>query len=284
MKFIKDIIKGVMMGVANIIPGVSGGTMAVSMGIYDDIISSITNLFSQFKKSIKTLLPYIIGMGLGLVGLSFIIKFLLANYSLPTNFAFIGLILGGLPILFGRLKGSKINIAHGIVFLLFFALIIGLQLLGGGDETGVVIKLTALEVVKLFFIGVIASATMVIPGVSGSMILMILGYYSPIIDYVTKFIKALAAFDMTQMLDCAAILVPFGIGVVIGIFAIAKLIEFLLNRYESLTYSAILGLVIASPFAILMSAGIAGLTVGTIVVSAITFAIGFAVAYVLGRE
>lgn len=284
MKFIKDIIKGIMMGVANIIPGVSGGTMAVSMGIYDDIISSITNLFSQFKKSIKTLLPYIIGMALGLVGLSFIIKYLLQNYALPTNFAFIGLILGGLPILFGRLKGHKINVAHGIVFLVFFCLIIGLQLLGEGSGNNVTINMSVLEVVKLFFIGVIASATMVIPGVSGSMILMLLGYYYPVLDCVTNFIKALTDFDINQMLHYASILVPFGIGVVIGIFAIAKLIEILLKRYESLTYSAILGLVIASPFAILMNSGIAGLGAMTVVVSAITFAAGFAVAYTLGRE
>ena len=109
MKFIKDIIKGIFMGVANIIPGVSGGTMAVSMGIYDDIINSVTHLFSEFKKSIKTLLPYIVGMGLGLVGLSYLIEMLFAKYSLQTNFAFIGLILGGIPVLVKRLKGKKVG-------------------------------------------------------------------------------------------------------------------------------------------------------------------------------
>jgi len=99
MKFIFDILRGCAIGIANIIPGVSGGTLAVSMGIYDKIISSVTGLFRHFKKSIITLLPYGIGMVVGLLGLSFIIEFLFARYPLPTVLLFIGLILGGVPAL-----------------------------------------------------------------------------------------------------------------------------------------------------------------------------------------
>ncbi len=283
MKFIISILKGMVMGVANIIPGVSGGTLAVSMGIYDDIISSITHLFKQFKKSVMTLLPYFIGMGVSLVGLSYAIKYFLANYSLQTNMLFIGLILGGLPVLAGRFKGKKVGAGAGVAFVIAFAAIIVLQLLGegGGD---VVISVNAVEVVKLFIIGVIASATMVVPGVSGSMILMILGYYNPILTEVTKFFDALKAFDMAAMIDGAMILVPFGVGVVIGIFAIAKLIEFLLSKYEVITFAAILGLVIASPFAIFMNASIPALGFGNVSVSIVTLIVGFVIAFFLGRE
>ncbi len=283
MKFIISILKGMVMGVANIIPGVSGGTLAVSMGIYDDIISSITHLFKQFKKSVMTLLPYFIGMGVSLVGLSYAIKYFLANYSLQTNMLFIGLILGGLPVLAGRFKGKKVGAGAGVAFVIAFAAIIVLQLLGegGGD---VVISVNAVEVVKLFVVGVIASATMVVPGVSGSMILMILGYYNPILTEVTKFFDALKAFDMAAMIDGAMILVPFGVGVVIGIFAIAKLIEFLLSKYEVITFAAILGLVIASPFAIFMNASIPALGFGNVSVSIVTLIVGFVIAFFLGRE
>lgn len=283
MKFIKDIIKGIFMGVANIIPGVSGGTMAVSMGIYDDIINSVTHLFSEFKKSIKTLLPYIVGMGLGLVGLSYLIEMLFAKYSLQTNFAFIGLILGGIPVLVKRLKGKKVGVGCGITFVLFFAGIIALTSLGG-ESTDVVIKLSVVEVVKLFFIGLIASATMVVPGVSGSMILLLIGYYNPILSTVTGFFDAVKAVDFAVAMDKALILIPFGIGVVIGIFAIAKLIEILLKNYEAMTFSAILGLVVASPFAILIKSGIPALSFGNVSVSVVTFAVGFIIAYALGRE
>ena len=271
------------MGVANIIPGVSGGTMAVSMGIYDDIISAITHLFKQFKKSVLTLLPYFIGMAASLVGLSYVIEQSLKNYNLQTNFLFIGLILGGLPVLLSRFKGKKVGAGCGVAFVIAFAAIIGLQLLGGGNNV-IEIKINAIEVIKLFFIGVIASATMVVPGVSGSMILMILGYYEPILSEVNKFVAALKGFDIPAMMDGAMILVPFGLGVVIGIFAIAKIIEFLLREYEAITFSAILGLVVASPFAIFMQTTLPKLNVGNISVSVVTFVIGFVIAYFLGRE
>lgn len=251
MKLVKDILKGILIGVANAIPGVSGGTMMVSMGIYDDIIYCITHLFKQLKKSIMILLPYIIGMAIGIVGLAFAIGYLLEHFEFQTKMAFIGLILGGVPLLFGKIKGKKKGFPHALVFLLCFIAIIVMVYFGdkGGSVT---LKVGIIPAVIIFFIGIIASATMVIPGVSGSMMLTILGYYIPIMNAVKDFIMALSSMDISKMLSLCGSLVPFGLGVVIGIFAIAKLIEVLLQRYEVMTYSAILGLVIASPVAILM--------------------------------
>ena len=131
MKFIKDILKGAVIGVANAIPGVSGGTMMVSMGIYDDIIYCITHLFKQLKKSIQILLPYIIGMAVGIVGLAFVIGYLLEHFEFQTKMTFIGLILGGVPLLLGKIKGKKKGLPHAIVFLLFFVAIIAMQYFGG---------------------------------------------------------------------------------------------------------------------------------------------------------
>lgn len=284
MKVVFDILKGILIGVANIVPGVSGGTMMVSMGIYDDIISSITNLFRQFKKSVLTLLPYGIGMGIGIVGFAFIIQYLFANFPIPTAFLFIGLILGGLPIMLGKIKGKKINAANGLVFFLFFALVIGLQILGEGNGTDTTITLSIVEIIKLFFIGVITSSTMVIPGVSGSMILMLIGYYNPILNMVTEVITALTTMDMPVLLHGIGILIPFGIGVIIGIFAIAKIIELLLQHYETLTFSGILGLVCASPIAVLMNTDLSEFGIISILISIVTFFIGCGISYFLGRE
>ena len=108
MKFIVDILKGMVMGVANVIPGVSGGTMAVAMGIYDRLINAFTHIFKEFKKSFKTLLPIGIGMGLGIVGLSLVIDWMFSSLPVQTNLLFIGLILGGVPAIWARLKGKKI--------------------------------------------------------------------------------------------------------------------------------------------------------------------------------
>lgn len=284
MEYILKIVRGMIIGIANAIPGVSGGTMMVSMGIYDDIIGSVNHLFEDIKKSILTLLPYIIGMGVGVVGLSYGIEYFLTNYSLQTSMIFIGLILGGLPVILEKVKGQRLGGTNILAFLLLFVLVIGLQIIGGGDDTGNVLTPSVIETVKLFGIGIIAAATMVIPGVSGSMILMLLGYYYPIITTITTFIDGVFALDMAGILYSCSILVPFGLGVVIGIFAIAKLIEMLLTNHETLTYCGILGLVVASPVVVLMSNGIPALNVGVVVSSAVTFVIGFAIAYFLGRE
>lgn len=264
MKFFKDILKGILIGVANAIPGVSGGTMMVSMGIYDDIIYCITHLFKQLKKSIKILLPYVIGMAVGIVGLAFAIEFLLEHFEFQTKMAFIGLILGGVPMLFSKVKGKKKGFGHALVFLIFFISIIAMQYFGGGGKD---VKLTpsVLQAILLFLVGVIASATMVIPGVSGSMMLMIMGYYNPILAKVKEFVLALKSMDVSQILTLCASLVPFGLGVVFGIFAIAKLIEILLQRFEVYTYCAILGLVVSSPVVILMGTALVGMGALTLV-------------------
>lgn len=284
MKLIKDILKGILIGVSNIIPGVSGGTMAVSMGIYDAIISSITNLLKDFRKSIKTLLPYLIGMLLGIGGLSFAIEYFFGHFPLQTGLLFIGLILGGLPCITKRLKGKRISIINVILFLLFFAAIILLQVFSGENVTTLNTHFEVIQTIKLFLIGVIASATMVIPGVSGSLVLMLLGFYTPIVETISSFIKGALAFDTTAILVGINILAPFGFGVLIGMFAIAKLIEFLLSRFEAATYSSILGLVIASPIVVLMTLEGFQINVFTILTSAVTFAIGCFIALKLGNE
>ena len=284
MKFLFDILRGAAIGVANIIPGVSGGTLAVSMGIYDKIINSVTGLFRHFKKSVITLLPYGIGMVLGLLGLSFIIEFLFARFPLPTVLLFIGLILGGVPALWKRIKGKKINAISICLFALFFALLVLLPFIAGEERTDLVLTPDAATVIKLFFVGIIASATMVIPGVSGSMILMSLGYYAPILSSITDFVRAVLDFNISAALAECVLLVPFGIGVLVGIFAIAKLIEFLLARFETYTYCAVLGLVAASPISIFTSFNIPAPSILILVISPIALAAGFAAAYFLGKH
>ena len=282
MKLVLEILRGMVIGLANIIPGVSGGTMMVSMGIYDTIICSVTHLFKQFKKSILTLLPYAAGMVVALVSLSFVITWAFDNYPLPTNTLFIGLILGGLPAIFKQVKGEKIGVVGGVLFAAFFALIIVLQLIQSENVT--VIHLSVLEIVKLLLLGALASATMVIPGVSGSMILKLLGYYEPVIGSIKGLTTALVAGQWSTVGYNIGILLPFAIGIVVGIFAIAKLIEMLLARWKGWTYCAILGLVVASPVAILMSTSMTGVSFVLILVSLLTFALGYFVAYKLAAK
>lgn len=279
---IKNILKGMVIGIANIIPGVSGGTMAVSMGIYDKLIHCLTHLFKEFKESIKFVVPILLGAAIALVGLSFIITPAFEHFPLQTNCLFIGLIVGGLPAVWKKVKGKSIKLSHIISFLLFFALVIGMAAMGETEGKAADLTLSVWSVIKLFFVGVLASATMVIPGVSGSMMLLLIGYYNPIVATIKEFVEALVAFNVPELLRCCGILIPMGIGIVIGIFAIAKIIEIIFEKFPMQAYWAIIGLIAASPFAILMVADLGIISVVSVLTSAVMLAIGIVIAMKLG--
>lgn len=262
MTFVMDMIKGMFIGIANIIPGVSGGTMAVSLGIYDKLIGAVSSLLSNWKKSLLTLLPIILGCGIGIVGFTYAIEYLLSKHTFVTCMAFVGLILGGVPVLVGTLRREmrhrrrSIGADGVIAFIVLFVLAAFLPLLSSGEEVLKTFSATPGTLISLFLVGVVASATMVVPGVSGSLVMMILGYYYGIIDTIKNFLDALKALNMDGVLHGVILLFPFGIGVLLGIFLIAKLITFLFKRYAVPTYCAILGLIAASPFAIFYNTGL----------------------------
>ena len=279
---IKNVLKGMLIGVANIIPGVSGGTMMVSMGIYDKLIHSLTHLFKEFKESMKFLIPIFIGMGIALVGLSFIIEPAFEHFPLQTSCLFIGLIVGGLPAMWQKVKGKGMKISYIIPFLVFFAVVVGLAAMGEKEGNAADLTFSLWSVIKLFVVGVIASATMVIPGVSGSMMLLLLGYYNPIVGAIKDFVTALVSFDIQGILRGCGVLVPAGIGIVVGIFAIAKLIEVIFEKFPLQAYWAIIGLIVASPIAVLLMASLGTITAASVAVSVVTFAVGFVIAMKLG--
>ena len=284
MNSIKEIIRGMLIGVANIIPGVSGGTMAVSMGVYDKIISAITGVRKDWKKSVLTLLPYVIGAGLGIGILSFVLQYCLTNFPLQTSGIFIGLILGGIPVILKKMKGTKVNLLNSVIAILFFSLVVGMAFLNGNEVSATDININVASIIQLLFIGIIASATMIIPGVSGSLVMMILGFYGIIISNISNFISALLSFDIPALIHSTAVLFPFGIGVLLGIGLISKLIEILFAKAKGATYSAIMGLIIGSPIAILYKTEAATINAITIIVTVVLFSIGFAIAYILGKE
>lgn len=256
MNFLVDVIKGIFVGIANVIPGVSGGTMAVSFGVYDKLLSSISNLLKDFKNSIKTLLPLGLGMVLGIVGFTMIIPWLFTNQPFIASCAFTGLILGGIPMILSNLKRgyqrdkTKSIPVNVILFLVFATIAAIMPFLNGDKENGALLSISPSTLVVMFFIGIIAAATMIIPGVSGSLVLMILGYYFGVITAVKDCITALKNVDVKAFLEQAIILAPFALGCVIGIFFISKLIKWLFEHFSSATFSAILGLIIVSPLCI----------------------------------
>lgn len=282
---IKMILQGMIVGIANIIPGVSGGTMMVAMGLYDKLIHSITHLKSEFKSSMKLLLPIFFGAALAIVILSRLFEFLLQNYPIPTNFAFCGLIVGSLPFILKKVKGSNpVKSSNWIPLLIFFAIVVGMAVIGEDSGSAQRLQVDLLQFLVLLFVGIIAAATMVIPGVSGSMMLILLGYYETILSYVNQTVDAITSFDIPAFINCCMVMIPFGVGVVFGIFAIAKLIEWILMRWEISAYYAIIGLITASPVAILLKTDWSQSSIMMIVIGLITFIAGWFVASKLGDE
>ncbi len=285
MDYFKEILKGVFIGVANIIPGVSGGTIALSMGVYEKIIEAINNLKKDFKNSAKTLLPYVIGAVLGILVLAILIEFLLDKFPFPTVFAFIGLIIGGLPSIYNRVKNEKIKVTHIISFVIFALVIIVPTIVSNNViDTAMTLEVGIVPILIMLALGTIAAASMVVPGVSGSMILMMLGYYETILSSVSACVKSLIKFDFATCFHNLIFLIPFGIGVIVGIFLAAKIIEKLLKKYPNTTMWGIIALVVTSPFAILYGMNFASLNVIGIIASVITFVLGYFVASKLGKE
>lgn len=280
---IKSFLKGMVIGIANIVPGVSGGTMMVSMGIYDRLIHCITHLFSEFKKSVLFLLPIAVGMVVAIAASSFGLTYLFENFPIQTNLLFVGLILGGLPAIGSKVKGKKIQVGHIIAGVLFFVMVVGLAIMGETEGNVADLSFSVGNVIILFGVGIIASATMVIPGVSGSMVLMLMGFYHPVLNAIKDFFTALAALDMDGILAGCGVLIPFGLGVVVGIFGIAKLVEIIFEKFPLYAYWAIIGLIVSSPFAILLMGTFPALTVLSVVTGIIALAVGFVIAMKLGE-
>lgn len=267
------VVKGFFVGIANIIPGVSGGTLAITMGIYERLIEAISHFFGKLKENILFLIPIGIGAVLSIVLGSKIIGYSLDSFPLPTILFFTGLILGGLPMLYKKVEGH-IKVSNLFIFALTFAFIIGIMFLKTSKE----VSFVSMDIGKyfmLFLVGIVAAATMIIPGISGSFMLMVMGYYKPILNTVNEFTS------FQNVGDNFMILLPFGFGILVGFIGIAKIIEVLFKKAEVPTYFGIIGFVLASVIGIFASTPGLAFSFVPFIVGIILFFLGFFIAYKL---
>ena len=264
--------------------------MAVSMGVYDKLINSINSIIKDFKKSFLTLLPLVIGMIGGIGIFSYIIPYSLSHYAFQTCMCFTGLIVGGIPQIIGNASDAlkkeerKMRFTHVIAFIVLAALAVIMAVANGNNSGPSVITVDFKNIVILVAIGIVAAATMIVPGVSGSLVLMILGYYSGIIGTIRDFISSLKNLNWSGLGHCIAVLVPFAIGCIVGILLISKLISWLFKKFESVTYCAILGLIAASPFAIFYKMEKCTFSAVNIIVGIILFAVACAFTYLFSKK
>lgn len=232
-------IKGAIIGIANIIPGVSGGTLAVSLGLYELLLDAIGNFFSNVKKNFNILLPIILGAAAGILAAGKLVSFALSNYKAQTIIFFVGLIFGGISLITKKVKG-KLSVSNAIIFLIIFAGVILFNFSSIGGKIVSLENISFIQGLLLIPIGFIAGGTMVVPGISGSFVLMILGYYESIINTIAD----LTNFSLLG--HNILVLLPFGIGVILGIVLIAKAISYMLKKHEVKTYFGIIGFVLSS--------------------------------------
>ena len=241
---IKNIIGGIAIGIANVIPGVSGGTMMVILGIFNRMMEAISGIFKRVnpnrKDDIIFIFQVLVGAAIGIVGFAKILEILFEYYPTQTIYWFIGLIAFSIPLFVkGEMKGEKLAI---VPFICGLAIIFGLEFLNPGEGNTVVNPdfppLSSGLFIKMVIIGAISGATMIMPGVSGSMVLLILGEY--------YLFKSYLAHVTSFSLD---IIMPLGfmaIGIAFGIVVSAKLCQYFTRTHKAGFLSLILGLIIAS--------------------------------------
>ena len=285
MKFINLLLKGMVVGVSNVIPGISAGTFLVLLGIYDELVEAVGNFLtnkSRRKDYFLFLLPLVIGAAGAILAFANLITFLLERYATPTQFFFIGLILGSIPIVLRMHHDMKPSMPRVVAFVLGLGLVV-LLAVGerrppsfppiGGDESGDHF-FTGTTLLALFFFAVVgfsAGGAMVTPGVSGSYIFLLTGAYGPIMQAVAS---------LTNPPVHWGVIVAVAAGAGVGIMVCSRLIDVALKRQPAVTFYAILGLICGS-FVGLWPAEL-DVSVSSLA-GILTLASGVAIAYLLGK-
>lgn len=240
-------LKGMLLGCGFIIPGVSGGALAVLMGFYEELVEAAGNFYKSikdFKKYFMFLLPIGLGAVFSVVVFARIIEFGLAKAPIITVLIFLGLIIGGIPGLFKNVGVSK-NVKDYLLALIGIILVVGLILFHDKASLFNFDNISIVGYIGLFIVGVIGSLTIVVPGISGSFTLMILGVYEPILKMVNEITSFKNLGSNIMMLGV------FALGLGLGVILISKLIEYCLKHHKIKTYYVIFGFVIASVISVI---------------------------------
>lgn len=236
MYFLQNFVIGIAIGSGAILPGISSGVFCVIFGIYEKLLDSILHFFKSFHKNIKFLLPIILGIFTGLFIFSKILNHLLINYPLQTKSIFIGLILGSFPSLIKDInKKYKFKFSYLIYTILAF--IIGIISVFIEKNISSNLGYQNSSFIYLLLSGLLMSAGVIIPGVSSTVILMIMGVYS-------NYLSSISLLYLPT-------LIPIGIGLVIGCFIFMKITDFLLKNFHAQTFYTIIGFSLGSTLVLL---------------------------------
>ena len=274
--FFAIFFRGLFMGTADIMPGVSGGTIALITGIYERLVHSISKINFHFLKPLlkgrfreswnilleevdfKLFIPLLMGIGLAILTLSRLMSYLLTNYDAYTYAFFSGLIIASTYIVYSEIDGFSFkNLSFGIIGFVFAFIFVGLNPIEANHTLPI-----------LFFSGMLAICAMILPGISGAFILLLINQY----EYM---INALNSFSITEI-------VTFILGAFIGIMTFSRLLDYLLRHYEHLTMSFLVGLMLGTlrlPYQ-----KIAVTETSSIIVSVILGVIAFGIVFLMEKK
>ena len=235
---------GVLMGLANLVPGISGGTMLVATGMYTRFIEAVADISRlRFRpESLWILGSVLIGAGLAIGGFSNLISVALIEARWIMYSLFIGLTLGGAPLLIRMLRPmTLVPIVMTLVGITIMLGVVWLQTTRDGSSA------SSSGPVLLTLAGAAAASAMILPGVSGAYLLLLLGAYETVIDAIKNFFRAALSFDVTTAIAQLPVLIPIGIGVVVGVVGVSNVLKIVLHRFERATIGFLLGLLLAAP-------------------------------------
>ena len=284
------VLTGFALGAANIVPGISGATLAVIFRIYDRLIESINSLFTNPKQALKFLVPVGIGMAVGIL----IVGTLLDDFRIRFSFQFsafiAGLVAGGIPFIHNQAisKDGKKPVFYVIAVAAAIVIIL-LAVVAPSPTVEVSGEFSWGFTILLFVGGMVAAAALIVPGVSGAMVLILfglLGVVTHTISLITDYLRT--PFEFGLLPPIMQVAIPLGLGIIVGILLASKLIAFLLERYFTVTYFVILGLVFGTVFAVFADPdtyqSIDAVTPLLIVYGIIAFIIGMVIALAFGKS
>lgn len=227
MKFLYDFLKGVLVGIGGIAPGLSGSVMLIILGLYEKSINAISTLFKNFKKNVAFLFPIVLGFGCGILLFSKVVDFFLGNFEFETRYLFLGLVVGTVPLFYKSVKKEGFSKKYYLVIALSFAFGIALF----SFNKGLFPVITNPSIFQSVLLGIAVAGSSIVPGVDSAVILSSLGLYELYVSSIAHMIFP--------------ILIPAAFGLIIGAFLISTMINFCIKRFYTVTFSIILGLFIS---------------------------------------
>jgi putative membrane protein len=292
IKLVKDFLNGIALGIVEIIPGVSGGTIAIILGFYFELIETINHFTKNIRKNLRFAIPLLLGMITGIILFSSLIKFLLNNYSFPTMLFFIGLITGIIPHIYKKTKEEhRLKLTNIVLIAAPFILLIVLSFIkkeaSVSNYEEIINNIGIPYMIFIFIAGILAATALIIPGISGSFVLLLLGIYPLAIYSISSLGTLLSDFSNTALIfNILKVMAPLAVGIIIGVLLMARLIENLLKNYQSVIYSLILGLLSGSVFFLFREPMVysSGLSAVIVIIGAVTFLVGAVLSFLIGKK